>query len=387
MSIESFPISKDGSIIAYKLKNKEGSLAVQLSTFGARLTHLWTLNKDKELVDVLIGFDTHEELVASFEGKADPYIGAVIELNNSSYSFNVNFPKNGASHHGGFIGIDKRIWTPKIISTDPPAIKFVYVSPHNEENYPGTLEISVTYTATDENQLKLEYRAKFLDDGPLNDTVIETALSLTNHAYFNLTGFKEPTVENHICSFVTTDYLLSNLETKIFNGELSRDYSDKNTVLGQYNPVQKRAHLMDFMKEPKSVGPDLYNPLILNSFGGYNHVFTVLETKKNDQNDDIDGYYADSNYRLNQVAKIWSNNSGISMRVLTDEPAFVFYTGNFLPEDLYGKNGIQFRKHSGFALQLQRYNNALNFPKWKEQMLLQRGKLYSQNSIYEFSII
>ncbi|OMJ08006.1 Aldose 1-epimerase [Smittium culicis] len=389
MSVESFPISKDGSVNAYKLTNKDATLIVQVSTFGARLTHLWTLDKNNELTDIILGFDSHEEMVASYDGKLDPYISAVIgrisgsiypcdniELNNTTYSLQVNVARTGASHHGGLVSIDKHIWSPEIVTTNPPSVKFTTISPHNECNYPGTLEISITYTVTDENQLKLEYRAKFLDDGPLNDTITETALSLTNHAYFNLTGFKEPTVDNHTCNFTTCNYLLSDMENFILNGEMSRDYSDKNVVLGKPDPVEKRSKLMDFMTQPKNIGPDIHNPLLAQTFGGYDNIYAVMDTKLND---------GSKIYPIVNVAKIWSNLTGICMKVSTDEPCFVFYTGNSLPNDLVGKKGIIHGKHAAFSFETQRFNNAINIPKWKDMVTLKRGQLFSQNTIFGFS--
>ncbi|OLY82652.1 Aldose 1-epimerase [Smittium mucronatum] len=399
MSVDVFPISKDGSVHAYKLANKAGSLIVQLSSFGARLSHIWTLDKENNLIDILIGFDSHEDLLKSYQGKLDPYIGALIgrlsgsvypcdkiELNNTTYSFNVNVPRTGASHHGGIVGIDKHIWTPTIISHDPPAVKFVYISPHMEENYPGTLEISVTYTVTNENDLKLAYLARFLDDGPLNDSITETALSLTNHAYFNLTGFKEKTIDNHTMLLNSRNYLLANMDSMIFNGQISRDYENETTVLGAYDPVKLRAPLMDFVSAPKNIGPDLHNPLLSEKFGGYDHVFTIHDTKLNLQDDD-GAANPKSSRDLNQAVKIWSNQSGVCMKVLTDEPAFVFYTGNSLDDGLVGKGGTVYGKHSAFSIETQRYNNAINVPKWRDMVILKRGKLYSNNTIFSFSRI
>ncbi|OMJ17142.1 Aldose 1-epimerase [Smittium culicis] len=166
------------------------------------------------------------------------------------------------------------------------------------------------------------------------------------------------------------------METFIFNGEMARDYSDKNVVLGKPNPVEKRSKLMDFMTRPKNIGPDIHNPLLSQTFGGYDNIYTVMDTKLND---------GSKHYPVVNVANIWSKLTGICMKVSTDEPCFVFYTGNSLPNDLIGKNGIKHGKHAAFSIETQRYNNAINIPKWKDMVTLKRGQLFSQNTIFGFS--
>ncbi|OMJ16031.1 Aldose 1-epimerase [Smittium culicis] len=423
MKVERFPISNDGAVEAFKLSNKESTLVAQVSTFGARLTHLWVQDKDGNMIDVLMGFNTHEDLIHSIQNVDDPYIGAVIgrisgsvlpsdnvRLNGTNYKLNVNVTRNGASHHGGNSGFDKKNWTGEIISGDLASVKLTYKSKNNEENYPGSLLITLIYTVTDNNEIKLEYHGELVDEDLDNIDfkncvegaveVNETALSLTNHAYFNLTGFKESTIHDHYCSFISNNYLLADMKTLVVNGTCINDYSENKPDLDlKYHNQQHQLpekdslydssfdDIMDFSTKPKKIGEGINSPL-LASFKGYDHVYSTLETKKNHSKQELAaGINPCPIYKIQHVASIWSETSGIRMNVLSDEPSIVFYTGNWISNDLVGKNNTQYGKQCALSIECQRYNNAVNIDKWREQVILKRGQVYSQNTIYQFTKI
>src|SRR5439155_5510347 len=104
---------------------------------------------------------------------------------------------NGENHlHGGIRGFDKVVWKAK--SSSPQSLELTYLSKDGEEGYPGNLTATVTYTLTDNNELKLDYNAS---------TDKDTILNLTNHSYFNLAGQGEGDILGHTVTLIADRYL------------------------------------------------------------------------------------------------------------------------------------------------------------------------------------
>src|SRR5262245_7980 len=175
-----FGKTKDGeSVDLFVLTNSKGTV-VKIMTLGATVTELWVADKDGSLADVCLGFDD----LKGYQGKGNPFFGCVVgryanriakgkfTLDDKEYKLATNNGPN--SLHGGNKGFDKAVW--KAAETKAPlSVAFTYKSADGEEGYPGNLTTTVTYQLTEDNELKITYKAT--TDKP-------TVVNLTNHAYF-----------------------------------------------------------------------------------------------------------------------------------------------------------------------------------------------------------
>jgi aldose 1-epimerase len=306
------------------------------------VTDLQVPDKNGKLGDVVLGFDTLEEYL-----KGHPYFGAItgrianriangkFTLDGKTYSLAIN---NGPNHlHGGLKGFDKVVWSathPK--SNDRAFLQLEYTSPDGEENYPGTLETSVTYTWTDNNELRIEYLAT---------TDKATPVNLTNHSYFNLAGSGD--VFGHEVMIAATNFTPSDAAL-ISTGEIK--------------PVKGTP--LDFTKS-KPIGKDI-QPLLAQPHRGYDHNFVLDNSGKG----------------LALAARVSEPKSGRVMEVLTDEPGIQLYTGNFL-EDTKCKGGVVYGKHGGLCLETQHFPDSVNHPNFPS-VILKPGKEYRTTTIYRF---
>ncbi len=172
----------DGTAVdLYTLTNVNG-LVAKITTYGTIITELHVPDRNGKVGDVVLGFDNLAQYL-----KGHPCFGCTVgrvanriakgrfTLDGKTYTLAIN---NGPNHlHGGLKGFDKKVW--KAEAQSGAAVKFSYTSPDGEEGYPGTLEVAVTMTLTDANELRLDYRAT---------TDRATPVNLTNHSYFNLAG-------------------------------------------------------------------------------------------------------------------------------------------------------------------------------------------------------
>ena len=145
----------------YTLKNKHG-LSAQITNYGAIIVSINVPDRHGKFADIVQGYDTIDEYI---NGNG-PYMGAVVgrianrigqgkfTLNNKTYTLAIN---NGPNHlHGGITGFNKVVWD--VVKATPGVIQLQYTSKEGEEGYPGTLKVSVTYTLTDDNELRLTIR-------------------------------------------------------------------------------------------------------------------------------------------------------------------------------------------------------------------------------------
>src|SRR5262245_40106243 len=176
----------DGKTVKlFTLTNRKGTV-VKVTNYGLIITDIQTADRNEKLGHVALGFDTLDQYL-----KGHPFFGAIagrvanriakgkFTLDGKEYTLAVN---NGPNHlHGGKKGFDKVVWNAKPLPATghEQAIEFHYLSKDGEEGYPGNLDVTVTYALTDDNEIRMEYRAK---------TDKATPINLTNHSYFNLAG-------------------------------------------------------------------------------------------------------------------------------------------------------------------------------------------------------
>jgi aldose 1-epimerase len=340
-----FGKTPDGTEVAlYTFRNSHG-MEVSITPWGATVTAIRVPDRQGKAADVVLGFDS----LAGYLG-TDPYFGASIgrygnriakgsfKLDGNTYTLARN---DGENHlHGGKQGFDKRLWTARELPKPAAGLELRYVSADGEEGYPGALSVTVTYTLTETNELRIDYRAT--TDKP-------TVLNLTNHSYFNLAGGGDVLghqVQINASRFTPVDSGL------IPTGELR---GVKGTPF-------------DFTA-PHAIGERINASDEQLRFGkGYDHNWV------------LDG--ASGAIRL--AARVSEPTSGRVMEVLTTEPALQLYTGNFLDGSVHGKGGRAYAYRGAMCLESQHYPDSPNHPAFPTTTL-RPGQTYSSTTIYRFS--
>jgi aldose 1-epimerase len=250
---------------------------------------------------------------------------------------------DGPNHlHGGVKGFDKMIWQARPFdSVDEVGLTLNCQSVAGEEGYPGTLDVQVVYTLTNDQALKIDYTAT---------TDQDTVVNLTNHAYFNLAGSGD--VLKHEVTLNADQFTPIN-KSLIPTGEL-------RPVVG--TP-------MDFT-QATAIGARINQPdEQLHFGGGYDHNW-VLNGE--------DG-------RLTLAATVYEPTTGRVLDTYTTQPGLQFYTGNFLDGTLIGKNGQHIHKRTGFCLETQHFPDSPNQPGFPSTVL-KPGETYAQTTIYRFGV-
>ena len=344
---EWFGVTSDGTIVEqYTLTNKNGIVA-KFITYGATLRELYLPDRKGNMADVVLGLDT----VADYEDpQKNPSFGCIVgryanricegrfSIDGKEYQLAINNPPN--SLHGGFKGFGSRVWKAMPMYTpEGPAIIFTYKSHDGEEGFPGNLEVTVTYTLTDKNELKIEYKAT--TDKP-------TVVNLTNHAYWNLCGHGTGRILNHELMIKAGNYTLAD-DTLIPTGEIK---SVKGTPF-------------DFT-EPRKIGTEINNPSVQHpSYKGYDNNF-VLDRKK----------------ELGLAARLYEPRSGRGVEFYTTEPGIQLYTGNWL-DVKDAKDDKDYGQYTGVALECQHYPDSPNHPEFPSTFL-RPEETYTQTTICRF---
>lgn len=341
---KAFGTTKNGEVASlYELTNKNGMVA-KVSDFGANLVALIVPDKDGKLEDVVLGFDsvTGYEKNLSFFGavigpSANRVGNAAFTIDGVEYKLAVNDGVNNL-HSDIQNGIHKRMWKAEASEN---SVKFTIESADMDMGFPGNKVISVTYTLTDDNEIKLFYEAS-------SDK--NTIMNLTNHSYFNLSGAASGTnIEDNILTLNCANY------TPIVKGAIPT---------GEIAPVA--GTIMDFTKAT-AVGErirDDFEQIVLT--GGYDHNYVV---------DGFDG-------TVKEIATVEDPKSGRVMKVYTDLPGVQFYAGNSIGAET-GKAGAAYAKRSGLCLETQYYPDTINKPNFPS-CVFGPGKDYKSTTIYKF---
>lgn len=337
----------DGKAVEiYTLRNAKGA-ETTITNYGGIVVTLMMPDRAGKLVDVVQGYANVDGYV-----KVTPYFGALIgrygnriakgefALDGKTYKLAGN--DNGHALHGGKKGFDKVIWTARPVESKlGAALELSYLSKDGEEGYPGNLDVIAIYTLTNDNELRLDFKAK---------TDKATVVNLTHHSYFNLTG--EGTILDHLLT-INSDKTTPVDKGLIPTGEI----------------VSVEGTPFDFRK-PTAIGARIDDKDTVLQYGpGYDHNWIVNQKKVGE---------------LGFQARVESPKSGIVLEVLSTEPAVQFYAGNFLDGTIHGKYGQVYQKRSGFCLEPQHYPdspNHANFP----STVLKPGETYTNTIIYKFS--
>lgn len=333
------------SVSLYTLKNAKGA-TVTITNYGGRIVSLLVPNKDDQLTDVVLGYDS----IGAYRKKGEPFFGALIgrygnrigkgkfKLEGKDYQLQLNDGPN--TLHGGTDGFYSKVWDAKQL--DGQKLELSYVSKNGEAGYPGKLDVKVLYTLTDDNALQIDYMAT---------TDQASVVNLTNHAYFNLNGEGNKSILDHELT-IAADSITPVDSTLIPTGKLL-------AVAGT---------AFDFTKA-KTIGKSIEEGNEQLKFGkGYDHNFAL---NKHDAKI--------------PVATVKSTLTGIKMEVYTSEPGLQFYSGNFLTgADHDGKGGKSYPHRSAICLETQHFPDAPNHPNFASTEL-KPGQTYKTSTTYKFS--
>jgi aldose 1-epimerase len=322
-------------------------MTAKITNYGGILVSLWVPDKNGALKDVVLGYDTMEKYHNN-----DCYLGAIIgrfgnrikegkfSIDGVEYHVAIN---DGENHlHGGIKGFNSVLWDAKITSE---GLKLSYLSKDMEENYPGNLNVEVNYSLSEDNELKIEYKA-------ISDKA--TPINLTNHSYFNLEGHQSGSILNQVV-WLNSDSFTKTDKGSIPTGEL----------------VDVTGTPMDF-RTPTVVGDRIdadYEQL--NFAGGYDHNWKINRSK--------DG--------LEKAASIYSPNTGIMMEVSTTLPGIQLYAGNYLGGSVgkLGKDHAIYDKRSGICFETQYFPNCINIPEF-ESCVFAANEQYCHTTVFKFSV-
>ncbi|WP_248794897.1 aldose epimerase family protein [Pseudomonas sp. MWU13-2105] len=349
---KAFGKTHDGTAIEqYVLRNSHG-LQATVITYGGVLQSLKVPDKNGKFDDVVLGFD---DVQGYQSGKA--FFGATIgrygnrlakgafELDGRRYQVPLNDGPN--SLHGGAQGFDKRVWKAQPVkSKDSVGVKLSYLSADGEMGFPGNLNVEVTYSLNDSNELRIEYKAS--TDKP-------TVLNLTNHSYFNLAGAGNGDVLKQLATLHASQYTPVN-GTLIPTGELA---PVAGTPMDFRQPTAIGQHIRDDHPQLKFAEPKQ---------GGFDFNW-VLDTKG-----DVSQLAAD----------VRDPQSGRRLQLYTSEPGVQFYTSNFLDGTVKGKAGKTYAHWGAFTLETQHYPDSPNQPGFPTTRL-DPGQTYTQSTVLKFS--
>lgn len=352
MSITKKPFglnAEGGQATLYTMTNASGA-SVSVTDLGAILTSIIVPDKNGSMADVALGFDKAEKYAVSHGSMGDTvgrYGNRIAKgqftLDGVTYQLDLNNGRNNL--HGGVKNFSTKMWDVTCTEgKDRDSLAFHYVSPDGECNFPGTLDVTVTYTWNENNDLIIRYEAT---------TDKATLCNLTNHTYFNLAGHDHGTVRDHVV-YIDADVIT--------------DVDDELIPLGSYMPVSQTAF---DMREGLLLGDgldEIENTPQMQPAGGYDHNFVLRKGEA-----------------MGLCACVHHEESGRTMEVITDQPAVQLYTA--CTTHLEGaKDGVTYGQFSGLCLETQHCPDSPNNPQFPGTTVLRPGEKYDTTTIYAFRI-
>lgn len=333
--------SRGEAATMYRFENSNG-MVMEVTDFGATLYSLLVPTANGPL-DVVLGYDAP----AGYEGPAGTFFGATVgrnanrickgtfTLGGKTYNLAIN---NGPNNlHSGLDFWSFRVWQVKEVRDN--SITFFLHSPDGDQGYPGALDISVTYTLTEDNTVRIHY---------YGIPQAETLINLTNHSYFNLNGHDSGDILGHTV-WLDADSFTRADETSIPTGEI----------------LSVEGTPMDF-RTPKTVGRDIAQDYEALNFGqGYDHNWCLNNG----------GQFA-------KIATLKADKTELKMDVYTDLPGVQIYTGNFIADEP-GKNGTVYCRRAGICFETQFYPDSVNHPNFPSP-IFKPGEIYETTTEFRF---
>lgn len=329
----------------YTLTNANG-MEVCITNFGGRIVSIMVPDKNGEMKDVALGFDSIADYInvpSDFGAAIGRYANRINQGKLVLDGDTIQLPQNNYGHclHGGPTGWQYQVYAGQQVNDS--TLQLTMQSPDGDNNFPGNVTAHVTYTLKGDNSIDIKYDAT---------TDKKTVINMTNHSYFNLSGNPQNTITDNIL-YVNADSITPVDSTFMTTGEM----------------LALEGNSMNF-KNAKSIneGIDMTNEQV--KFGmGIDHNY-VLNTKGN----------------MEEVAaRVVCPSTGITLEVYTDEPGIQVYTGNFLDGTVTGKKGIVYQQRVGLCLESQHYPDSPNKPQWPS-VILEPGQTYQSHCIFKFGV-
>lgn len=324
-----------------------------ITNFGGRLVSMMVPDRDGNLQDVVLGFDSiqayfPENNLSDYGSSVGRYANRINEGKFTLDGQEYQLPLNNGKHslHGGgelgTLGWQYRVY--QAVQPNDSTLVLTLDSPDGDNGYPGNVKAQVVYTLKGDNTLDIAYRATA--DKP-------TIINMTNHAYFNLNGDPDK---------VITDNMLTVNASQIT--PVDSTFMTDGTMLAVEGTD------FDF-RQPRQVGDKIkdFDDAQIKNGNGYDHNF-VLDTK------------GDASVA---AAELYSPTTGIAVTVYTDEPGIQVYSGNFLDGTQTGKHGKVHNQHAGLCLETQHYPDSPNKPQWPSTRL-DPGQTYTSHCAYKFTV-
>lgn len=334
-------MADEKAVSLYTISNANG-MVLKLTDYGAKITELWVPDRDGEMADVVLGFDSLEGYLGpnpSFGATIGRYANRIrdarFEIDGISYVLDANEGPNNLHGSGEF---ERVVWESEMVETGlGTGVRFRYRSPDGSYGFPGNLDSTVTYILTEDNTVRVTFEAE--TDRP-------THVNFTQHSYFNLSGMKS-LVLDHRARIDADEYLV--MDGVLATGEIE-------SLSGKPWDLSEWTRLGDRMQDI---------PL-----GGYHHNYVANKPQG----------------QLGQVAEVVDPDSGRTLTVLTTQPGLTFYASMGLMDRPTGKNGIVYEPYSAFCLETQHHTDAANYPQFPSTLLMP-GEKYEEVAVYDFGVL
>lgn len=335
-------------VYLYTLVNRNG-VSASFTNLGAVWVNMNVPDRDGNVVDVVLGFDSADEYLinpphfgAPIGRNANRIAGAKFTINGKDYKLE---PNNGPNNlHSGPDLYQSRLWDSEAEENDlGTSVSFSLFSPDGDQGFPGNANITITYTLTPDNSLDISYH--MICDA-------DTVANFTNHCYFNLDGHDgKDTLKQRV-------WIDADTYTRADEGSIPT---------GEFTPVKGTPMDFTVMKPIEQDIHEDYEALVFG--GGYDHNWVLNHPQG----------------EVSLCAASESDKTGIRMEVYTDLPGIQFYTANFL-KNMTGKGGAVYEKRCCYCFETQYYPDSVNKPEFQSPVL-KAGEEYKTTTIYKFSNI
>lgn len=330
------------------LKNSNG-IEVTLHHYGGTITGITLPNKKKGdgvSRNIVLAYDDQDRYklnrhyLGCLIGRYANRIGdARFALSGKTFCLSANEKTNQL--HGGYEGFNSLLWD--AISEQPQAVTLHHLSPDGSEGFPGNLDVYVTISLNESNELLFHYQA---------ETDRDTVINLTHHSYFNLQDNGKSSIDEHYLHIPASFFLPINNES---------------IPTGAIRPVADTP--MDF-RSPQMIGKMLdfsYNQITIAS--GFDHTWILDQGRE----------------QMTHAASLKNELTGISIEVYTTEPGLQFYSGNYLDDTVIGEGNVPFQKRSGLCLETQHFPDSPNHPHFPST-ILGKNSPFESKTMYRFII-